>query len=56
MTVFEVQKKCDFIESPEEVDFMGYKDFLILYLHHHHILMWKDIVMTKHKVGLDIKK
>jgi len=28
MTVFEVQKKCDFIESPaEEVDFMGYKDF-----------------------------
>ena len=27
MTVFEVQKKCDFIESPaEEVDFMGYKD------------------------------
>ena len=28
MTVFEVQKKCDFIESPaEEVDFMVYKDF-----------------------------
>ena len=28
MTVFEVQKKCDFIESPaEEVDFMGYEDF-----------------------------
>ena len=26
-SMFEPKKKCDFIESPEEVDFMGYKDF-----------------------------
>ena len=56
LTMFETMKKVDFYcEAAEDFYYDGYDDTLILYSHHHLILMWKDIVTMTIRVGLDTR-